>query len=169
MIDELWKRTFQNIDTDVVKKARTILVVGIGGASVIRLIRTINSHSPIDLVDIDPKIVDIARSYFDLNALQIRNIYCQDIRTLTSKLPKKSYDVIVLDIYIGNHVPDFMITPEFVGNIHNLLTPTGSLIINYYDDTPVLREKTLEQLLLRFFGRVKPIHVFRNVMFFAGS
>lgn len=168
MIDELWKNAFKKIDPAIIKKAKNFIVFGIGGASVMYWIRHYNPTAVIDAVDIDEEILNISRKYFNLDNYKVSKIYCEDAQDFTGKHKRNLYDFIVIDLYIGNHVPDFVSSDKFLKGIKTIMAPEGKILINYFDDTGKNGEKKLEKQLNQIFSQVTAFRVFANTMFLAG-
>lgn len=84
----------------------------------------------IDVVEIDPKMTEIAKQYFNLDTDNERlNIYHQDGRTYLNKSNKK-YDCILIDAFKGIDAPFQLTTYEAVLNAKKLLKDRGIVITN---------------------------------------
>ena len=81
----------------------------------------------IDGVEIDGKIIDLARKYFDLSSKI--TTYEQDGRAFIDASNKK-YDVIMVDAYRDITIPFQMSSIEFFNSVKNHLTPNGVMVIN---------------------------------------
>jgi spermidine synthase len=109
---------------------RRALFIGAGGAVGPR---TFHAHDPqmeIDVVDIDPKVLALARSHFFLEeSPRIRTI-AEDGRTFLRNT-REQYDCIVLDAFtIGGRIPFHLVTEEFFQLCHDKLAPGGVLVMN---------------------------------------
>jgi spermidine synthase len=160
----LWQQTFDTIAKTDIGKPRTFLVFGVGGGNVMQLIRNRFPAAVIDAVDIDAEIIRIGRHYFGLDDIGIRKFYCEDAAEFKTS---QQYDFIVIDLYIGEHVPDFVITRAFCKKISGLLLSGGYVLINYFDDTQTHSERQLESILSLFFPHIRKIPVYENLMFLA--
>ena len=84
----------------------------------------------IDVVEIDPKMTQIAQEYFDLDLSNSRiQVYHQDGRTYLNKSSKK-YDCILLDAFKGINAPFQLTTYEAMMNAKNILNEDGVVITN---------------------------------------
>lgn len=84
----------------------------------------------IDVVEIDPKMTEIAKKYFSLDTNNKRlNIYHQDGRTYLNKSNKK-YDCILIDAFKGIDAPFQLTTYEAVLSAKRLLKDNGVVITN---------------------------------------
>jgi spermidine synthase len=161
-ISGLWKHALDGINR-MIEHPKNVLIFGVGGGTVFKLIRKLYPQTKIDVVDIDAEIIRIARKYFDLEKIGVSHYYCVDAGKFVASI---KYDLVIVDLYIGEHVPDFVITPNFMNKLATLITPNGHFIINYYDESAEKRENKLQKLLEIQFKQVQAIPVYENMMFF---
>jgi spermidine synthase len=86
-------------------------------------------------VEIDPKIVEVGRKYFDMNEPNL-NVIVQDGRYFLKKTDKR-YDVIGVDAYRQPYIPFQLTTKEFFQEAYDHLNDEGVLVLNagrYGDD-----------------------------------
>ena len=84
----------------------------------------------IDVVEIDKKMTEISKKYFDLNTENKRlNIYHEDGRTYLNKTNKK-YDCILIDAFKGTNAPFQLTTLEAMYNVKRALNDNGVVITN---------------------------------------
>jgi len=92
----------------------------------------------IDVVEIDPKVTQLARKYFRLVDNPRLKIFHEDGRTYLNKNIIK-YDVILGDAYVVEAPPYHLVTKETMLAIHRSLTDTGffaSLLVSANINTP---------------------------------
>jgi spermidine synthase len=111
-------------------KIRRSLFIGAGGGVGPR---TFSQHDPdmlIDVVDIDPKILEIARTHFRLeNTARIRTI-AADGRMFLRKA-EQQYDCVVLDAFsTGGRIPFHLVTREFLSLCRDKMSDRGVFVIN---------------------------------------
>jgi spermidine synthase len=83
----------------------------------------------IDVVEIDPDVIEIAYEYFRVPREETRlNVYNVDGRSFLEDA--RSYDVIVLDAYSDTYVPFHLMTLEFHQNLKRHLNPAGVVTSN---------------------------------------
>lgn len=132
--------SFGNLHTvfeDVFKRVQiqqypihNILLLGLGGGSVIQLLR--DSHgieAPIKAIEIDPMVVNMAMEWFGLGQYQNVSVEITDAATYILTASAK-YDLIVADIYIDLEIPNTCQNPAFLNQITALLNREGMLIYN---------------------------------------
>jgi predicted membrane-bound spermidine synthase len=115
-----------DISKNILNKAGDMLLIGLGGGSVVKSFYEDNWE--IDAVEIDPVITKIAQEYFNL-PLAFDNIYHQDGRTFLKNSSKK-YDLIILDAFGSSAVPFHLTTVESFKLAKNSLADEGLLAIN---------------------------------------
>ena len=88
------------------------------------------SEKNIDVVEIDPKMTEIANTYFDLDIENERlNIFHEDGRRFLN-MSQKKYDCILIDAFKGLNVPFQLTTIEALQSVKNSLNENGIVITN---------------------------------------
>ena len=106
------------------------LFIGAGGAIGPRAFHAHNPSMSIDVVDIDPKILEIARREFFLQPSPLIRTIAMDGRMFLRKAPDR-YDCIVLDAFtIGGRIPFHLVTREFFQLCSEKLSDDGILVMN---------------------------------------
>lgn len=103
-----------------------LLLIGVGGGSVVKSYA--QTGWEVEAVEIDPVVVDIARTYFRLNNPEGK-IFTMDGRRFL-QTQAKTYDVIVMDAFGSTAIPFHLVTEEVFGLIASNLNPDGVLAIN---------------------------------------
>jgi len=110
------------------KQVHRVAVIGLGAGTIARQFTAVYGPIPIDGVEIDGTIVDLARQYFAMNEPNL-HVVVQDgryfLRTTTQQ-----YDVIGIDAYQQPYVPFQLTTLEFFREVRAHLSPTGVAVIN---------------------------------------
>ncbi|MBU0648710.1 fused MFS/spermidine synthase [Patescibacteria group bacterium] len=109
-----------------------VLNIGLAGGTVVRSMSYLfedEKNMSIDGVEIDNKVIDIAREYFDLNIPNL-NIYNEDGRIFT-RFAKDKYDIILVDAYSNQiYIPWHMTTAEFFQDLRRILQKGGFVAMN---------------------------------------
>ncbi|HYE75062.1 MAG TPA: fused MFS/spermidine synthase, partial [Blastocatellia bacterium] len=109
---------------------KRVLVIGGGGASWPRELITSDPQVIIDVVEIDPVVIQVSRQYFYLSDNPRLTIFAEDGRQFVRRA-KDNYDLIVIDAYtIGGQIPFHLTTQEFMREVRQILTPDGVVIAN---------------------------------------
>jgi spermidine synthase len=111
--------------------AKHVLFVGGGGFSGPRYFLARYPDVTVDVVEIDPTVINVAQKYFNITKNPRLNIYNDDARDFLSKTSNQKYDIIILDAYSKNYVPFHLMTLEFYHLLYNKLsTPNGVIVSN---------------------------------------
>jgi spermidine synthase len=105
-----------------------IAIVGLAAGTTARQAAAIFPNVVIDGWEIDPKIVQVGRDYFDMNLPNL-NIYVQDGRWGLDQ-SVELYDLVVVDAYRPPYIPPHLTTQEFFQIAADHLKPDGALAIN---------------------------------------
>ncbi|PBO84726.1 MAG: hypothetical protein COA77_07735 [Thaumarchaeota archaeon] len=129
-----------------------ILFVGGGGFSGPKNFLENYPDSFIDVVEIDSKVIDVAKTYFSLKDNPRLQIFNEDARTFLMNSDDK-YDLIILDAYATDYVPFHLLTQEYFQILKEHLNPDGIVISNLLgtiegdtSDLPRAVYKTMESL-----------------------
>jgi len=82
----------------------------------------------IDGIEIDPKIIEVGKKYFDMNMPNL-NVIVQDGRWGLSHSARR-YGIISVDAYRPPYIPWHLTTREFFQETYDHLTKDGVLVIN---------------------------------------
>ncbi|MFN6963218.1 MAG: fused MFS/spermidine synthase [Pyrinomonadaceae bacterium] len=85
----------------------------------------------IDVVEIDPRMTELARMHFRLRDDPRMRIYHEDGRTFLNNAPDAGYDAVLIDAF-GSlfSIPPHLTTREAVAEIRRVLRPGGVVILN---------------------------------------
>ncbi len=109
-------------------QVKRIAVVGLAAGTTVRQATLVFDDVIIDGYEIDPKIVQIGRMYFDMNQPNL-NVYVQDGRWGLAN-SEHQYQIISVDAYRPPYIPSHMTTKEFFQIAYDHLTDDGVLVIN---------------------------------------
>jgi spermidine synthase len=110
--------------------AARVLLVGLGGGTVPKRFHEDYPKMRIEVVELDPAIVTVARRYFGVPAEDARmHIVAEDGRLFITRSADR-YDVILLDAYLIDTIPFHLATREFFETAKRRLTPSGVLASN---------------------------------------
>lgn len=113
-------------------KKQDILVIGLAGGTISSQLNHFFAQDydlEIDGVEIDDKLIDVARKYFNLDndSLTVHNM---DGRIYLDFTDKK-YDAIIVDAYANQiYIPFHLTTTEFFATVKNRLSDNGLVAMN---------------------------------------
>jgi spermidine synthase len=162
----IWKKGIGNLR---IQSPAKVLLLGLGGGSVITLLKKKWPGSTIIAVEIDPEIITIAKTYFGLNNTPGLEIINDDALKVVQKETKLgSFDLIILDLYLGQVLPDFAEREDFLAGLKGLLTKKGVLVANHLLDKKGKETVSdFEKQLKKLFPRLKTLRLPSNQLFFA--
>ena len=114
-----------------------VLIIGLGGGSLPRALSTLLPQAQIDLVEIDPAVVRVAGDYFSFHANERLHVYTEDGRAFVRRTARgtRRYDLIMLDAYDHQYIPEHMLTEEFLLEVRTLLRPGAVLAANTFSNS----------------------------------
>ena len=141
---------------------QSALIIGLGGGIIANQIYYFYPEIGVDGVEIDPKVIKIARTYFAL-ADTVR-VFNQDGRIFVN-LEKTKYDIVIIDAYTQQvYIPFHLTTVEFFSQVKRRLLDNGILAMNVSsarDDSPLIRSIT--NTLRLVFGHVYQLRIPNSV------
>jgi spermidine synthase len=110
-----------------------ILMMGLGGGSISNILHHVFPETHIDVVEVDPNVIDISKRFFYLRETKNYKIHPLDARIfIKSQMGKNTYDLILLDAFKSGSVPFHLKTEEFYQEILEVLSPNGVVASNLY-------------------------------------
>lgn len=113
------------------KPVENLLMLGLGGGTVPQFIAMKFPEVSIDIMEIDPLVVEVAQKYFDFQPGKHGRISIGDGRRLLRK-SQKQYDLIILDAYKAGGIPFHLTTREFMQEVKRQLRPGGVVAIHLW-------------------------------------
>ncbi|MGB5081919.1 MAG: fused MFS/spermidine synthase [Burkholderiales bacterium] len=113
------------------EEPRRILVVGLGGGSLPMFLRKHYPAAAIDVAEIDPGVVDVARQFFGFREDERTRAHVGDGRQFIENV-RQGYDIIFLDAYGAREVPKHLTTQEFLLAVRRALRPDGVAVSNVW-------------------------------------
>lgn len=107
---------------------KRMAIVGLAAGTTARQASAVYNSLPIDGYEIDPRIVEVGREYFEMNLPNL-TVHVQDGRLGLERSPHL-YDIIAVDAYRPPYIPAHMTTREFFEICASRLTEKGVLAIN---------------------------------------
>jgi len=106
-----------------------VLVVGLGGAVIPREFLYYYPDIKIDIIEIDPDMVKIAKDFFFFEETSNVNVYLGDAFYVVKELSSK-YDIVILDAFLGNYIPFHLMSIEFLQSVSEILKDDAVLVVN---------------------------------------
>jgi spermidine synthase len=106
---------------------KRMMVVGLGGGSIPSFLHKHYPQTQIDVVDIDPVVVEVAKQFFGFREDATLKAYVQDGRQFIEER-LNVYDVIFLDAFSSEDIPYHLTTREFLGAVRRATTAQGVVL-----------------------------------------
>jgi spermidine synthase len=115
-----------------------VLMIGLGGGSAQRAFEHYYPSVNVETVEIDPKVVQVAKDYFSFKASERQKVQVEDGRVFLRRSTGR-YDLIILDAYVGGRygssIPQHLATKEFFELVRDHLTTNGVAAYNVIGTT----------------------------------
>jgi spermidine synthase len=128
-LHKVFKRAFAKTGIDP-QNTKNVLILGLGGGSIVQLLRSEHHiKSPITAIEIDPVIVEIARSEFDLHKYDPINIVVSDAQLWMNE-NTTTFDIICVDLFINAEVPSPFLQTGFIDQLVKATNTGGTIYFN---------------------------------------
>ncbi len=114
-----------------VERPKRVLIIGLGGGTIPSFLRKHYPQATIDVVDIDPDVVDVARKFFAFREDSAMHAYVDDGRRFIEQC-RDPYDMIFLDAFGSENIPYHLATREFLQAVRRALNDRGVAVGNIW-------------------------------------
>ena len=121
------------------------LIVGMGGGVFSNLLANNILDIEIDAIEINPVVVEAAKAYFGVTETKKYKIHIQDAADYIES-NKQHYDIILLDAYSGDGIPNHLTTKSFFKKVADRLNPGGVVVANFGLSSPRLYLQLADRL-----------------------
>ncbi|MFM1942228.1 MAG: hypothetical protein RI897_1210 [Verrucomicrobiota bacterium] len=118
----------------LVPNPQRILIIGLGGGSIPTFLHHHYPNATIDVVDIDPEVVRVAKQFFGFQPDDKLHAHVADGRKFVEETTEP-YDLIFLDAYGADSIPYHLATIEFLHAVRKALSPQGVVVGNIWSRT----------------------------------
>ena len=127
----------------VASSPRRVLILGLGGGAIPMALRSIDPTMQIESVELDPAVVKIARSHFGYREDDHSHAHVDDARVFVRKQRRQGelYDLVILDAFDKDYIPEHLLTREFLEEVRSLLTPQGAVAANTFASGPLVQHE----------------------------
>jgi len=109
-------------------KGSKALVIGMAGGTM--AMEMIRRDFEVDVVDIDRRMIHVAKNYFKFQESEKTQIFIDDARHFISRTDKK-YDVVISDLLVGEVQPSHVFTREAFLEMKGIMKQDGLFLINF--------------------------------------
>jgi spermidine synthase len=109
--------------------AKRALIIGLGGGSIPKKYQKEFPAMNIDVAEIDPEVIQVAKKYFSFQEGKNLRVHAQDGRLFLTRTAQR-YDLILVDAYFRDSIPFHLTTREFFQVSDQKLTSNGIVVVN---------------------------------------
>lgn len=127
-----------------------VLVVGLGGGAFPMLLhRLLPRRSMVDVVELNPVVVDVARRFFGVREDSRLHISVEDGAHFMARQGPR-YDLILLDAFSDHGTPDHLKEALFLEDVRRRLEPRGVAVLNIALEDPGSEASRIETFARAF-------------------
>jgi len=138
-----------------VPRLSRMLIVGLGGGTLPGFFRNEFPALPIDVVDIDPEVLEVATAYFGFREDRFMRAHIEDARDFIERCTNQ-YDLIILDGFGEDTIPSHLLTLEFLQAVRNALAPEGIAVANVWGRS---LNRLYDHMLLTYQEAFDDVHI----------
>ncbi|MBI5924107.1 MAG: fused MFS/spermidine synthase [Aquabacterium sp.] len=131
---------------------RSILMIGLGGGSMLKYLHKHLPDTDLTVVEISQDVIDMRHEFLIPPDSERLRIVCDDGARFVRQ-PPQAYDVILVDGFTGQGLPEALCSRSFYQHCRAALAPNGWLVANVQADTEQTRE-VMRRLSKAFSGGV---------------
>ena len=141
----------------LIPNPRRILVIGLGGGTLPNALSSLYPDSEIHAVEIDKAVIKVAEKYFGFRTGGNVKVFEEDGRMFVKRALRKrehGYDLIIMDAFDQEYIPEHMLTKEFLEELKQILLPGGALAANTWSSSRLYDHEstTYESVYGEFFN-----------------
>tara|TARA_R110000824_G_scaffold336_3_gene1864 strand:+ start:18453 stop:19298 length:846 start_codon:yes stop_codon:yes gene_type:complete len=114
-----------------------ILIIGLGGGTLPAVYSTLFPQAEIIISEIDEAVLRVAENFFDFEQSASIKVDVGDARVYVKRagLRNEKFDLVILDAFNGEYIPEHLMTEEFLEEIRVLLSDDGMLVSNTFSSS----------------------------------
>jgi spermidine synthase len=116
---------------------KRILVIGLGGGTIPSALQALVPNAQLDVVELDGAVARVSRSYFGFRPGPRTKVSIEDGRVFVRRARRAhaTYDLIMLDAFESDYIPEHMLTREFLQEVKAIMAPHGVLVANTWSSS----------------------------------
>jgi spermidine synthase len=116
---------------------KRILIIGLGGATLPTALQELLPNAKIDVVEIDEAVQRAAHDYFAYRPGPNAKVFIEDGRVYVRRYAKNkgpAYDMVMLDAFGDDYIPEHLLTREFLTEVKSIMTPSAVIVANTWPE-----------------------------------
>jgi spermidine synthase len=124
---------------------RSILIIGLGGGTLPTVLTGIYPEATVHVVEIDKAILRVAKQYFNFVESEEVKVFVQDARVYTKRAAIRNlkYDLVILDAFTGDYIPEHLMTVEFLKEVQSILGENGVVVANTFSTSKLYHHESM--------------------------
>ncbi|HRH71148.1 MAG TPA: fused MFS/spermidine synthase [Flavobacteriales bacterium] len=168
-LHRVWKKTLTHLDLSA-DPPRSVLMLGLGAGSAVAILREeLGIPCPITAVELDPEIVRLAHTHFQLGRFRDLKVMEGDA-TIQIHALRDRYDLVLVDLFDDLDLARGVDSRSFVHGLRDRCSETGRICFNTvaYDEVSDRRCQAVHDHTQRVFHGVEELRLEEvNRMFIA--
>lgn len=119
-----------HIAAALAKQRERALFIGCGGGVSLRQFASVYPSIALDVVEREPSVVDLARSWYALDAIPNLTVHVADGIDFIRQAPASHWDIAVVDAFDTTELASDFTRRSFFVQIRGILRPGGTLALN---------------------------------------
>jgi spermidine synthase len=118
-------------------KPAKLLIIGEGGGTIPTALQNMYPDMQIDLVEIDAAVDRVAKRFFEFKPGPKTRVVIEDGRVFVKRARAQNpqYDMIMLDAFDADYIPEHLLTREFLEEVKSILAPNGVIVANTFSNS----------------------------------
>lgn len=112
-----------------------VLMIGLGGGTIASFLRQLHPRTRIDIVEVDPVVIEVACEWMGFQPDPSMQVACGDGRDWIESSVRRGffYNLVVLDAFGPDAIPQRLSTIEFLSSVLKVLVPnSGTVAANLF-------------------------------------
>ncbi len=138
----------------------SVCFIGLGGGSLPKKYRRDYPSLRIDVAEIDPEVVKVAKRFFGFREDPAMNVGVVDGRVFLTRRRDARYDFVFVDAYYSDAIPFHMTTVEFLNLVKGRLSPDGVVAWNIIGSLEGPHSRLFRSVFKTFRAAFPQVYVF---------
>lgn len=134
LVEKLWDKGLEEVPRRKGTWVKKVLVLGLGGGTVAKLIQEDFPDCMMTGIEIDPKVIELGRKYFGLGEIPNLKVVIGNAIDLINEpsflIHHSNFDLIIVDLYLGQEFPQEAEGDEFLEGLKKIMAKDGLGIFN---------------------------------------
>lgn len=118
-------------------RPQRILIIGLGGGVLPTALQAMLPNAKFDIVELDGAVDRSARRFFNFKPGPNMRVTISDGRVFVKRQirAKPAYDLVFLDAFEDDYIPEHMLTKEFLEEVKSIMAPNGTIVSNTFSSS----------------------------------